>query len=91
MAADIDVDTVGGEGWGEDAELQLDEDGFVDAGETFGDEAPGKGQEEGGGWDVEEDLELPPELDVPSGPSGMGEDGFFVPPTKGSSPAQVRH
>lgn len=25
MAADIDVDTVGGEGWGEDAELQLDE------------------------------------------------------------------
>lgn len=37
-------------------------DGFVDAGDTFGDEAPGKGQEEGGGWDVEEDLELPPEL-----------------------------
>ncbi|KAG9480760.1 hypothetical protein GDO78_010170 [Eleutherodactylus coqui] len=62
MAADIDVDTVGGEGWGEDAELALDEDGFVDAGETFGDEAPGKGQEEGGGWDVDEDLDLPPEL-----------------------------
>lgn len=25
MAADIDIDTVGTEGWGEDAELQLDE------------------------------------------------------------------
>lgn len=25
MAADIDMETVGGEGWGEDAELQLDE------------------------------------------------------------------
>lgn len=25
LAADIDIDTVGTEGWGEDAELQLDE------------------------------------------------------------------
>lgn len=37
-------------------------DGFVEAGEGFGDDTLGKGQEEGGGWDVEEDLELPPEL-----------------------------
>lgn len=28
----------------------------------MGDDVLGKGQEEGGGWDVEEDLELPPEL-----------------------------
>jgi len=62
LAADIDIDTVGTEGWGEDAELQLDEDGFVEATEGLGDDALGKGQEEGGGWDVEEDLELPPEL-----------------------------
>ncbi|NXM92984.1 COPA protein, partial [Sylvia borin] len=89
LAADIDMDTVGTEGWGEDAELQLDEDGFVDAGEGFGEEGAGKGQEEGGGWEVEEDLDLPPELDVPSGPAGTAEDGFFVPPTKGTSPAQV--
>lgn len=27
LAADIDIDTVGTEGWGEDAELQLDEGG----------------------------------------------------------------
>lgn len=27
--------------------------------------------------------------DVPAGPAGSTEDGFFVPPTKGTSPAQV--
>lgn len=37
-------------------------DGFVEAAEGLGDDGLGKGQEEGGGWDVEEDLELPPEL-----------------------------
>lgn len=37
-------------------------DGFVEATEGLGDDVLGKGQEEGGGWDVEEDLELPPEL-----------------------------
>uniref|UniRef100_A0A452S0H5 Coatomer subunit alpha n=1 Tax=Ursus americanus TaxID=9643 RepID=A0A452S0H5_URSAM len=89
LAADIDIDTVGTEGWGEDAELQLDEDGFVEATEGLGDDALGKGQEEGGGWDVEEDLELPPELDIPPGAAGGAEDGFFVPPTKGTSPAQI--
>nr|XP_026263782.1 coatomer subunit alpha [Urocitellus parryii] len=89
LAADIDIDTVGTEGWGEDAELQLDEDGFVEATEGLGDDALGKGQEEGGGWDVEEDLELPPELDVPPGASSGAEDGFFVPPTKGTSPTQI--
>uniref|UniRef100_A0A8I3X3K9 Coatomer subunit alpha n=1 Tax=Callithrix jacchus TaxID=9483 RepID=A0A8I3X3K9_CALJA len=89
LAADIDIDTVGTEGWGEDAELQLDEDGFVEATEGLGDDALGKGQEEGGGWDVEEDLELPPELDISPGAAGGAEDGFFVPPTKGTSPTQV--
>ncbi|KAL7978383.1 hypothetical protein Chor_014922 [Crotalus horridus] len=78
LAADIDIDTVGTEGWGEDAELQLDEDGFVDAGEGFGEDGLAKAPEEGGGWD-----------DVPAGPTGEAEEGFFVPPTKGTSPAQV--
>uniref|UniRef100_A0A3Q2WH70 Coatomer subunit alpha n=1 Tax=Haplochromis burtoni TaxID=8153 RepID=A0A3Q2WH70_HAPBU len=87
MAADLDMDTSGGEGWGDDAELQLDEDGFVDAPEGLGEE--GLGKEEGGGWDVEEDLDLPPELDVPVGAGGGTEDGFFVPPTKGTSPTQM--
>lgn len=35
-------------------------DGFMDAQDGLGDE--GMGKEEGGGWDVEEDLDLPPEL-----------------------------
>ncbi len=36
-------------------------DGFMDAQEGLGDEGA-IGKEEGGGWDVEEDLDLPPEL-----------------------------
>uniref|UniRef100_A0A671WFX1 COPI coat complex subunit alpha n=1 Tax=Sparus aurata TaxID=8175 RepID=A0A671WFX1_SPAAU len=87
MAADMDMDAPGGEGWGDDAELQLDEDGFMDAQEGLGDE--GIGKEEGGGWEVEEDLDLPPELDIPAGGGGGAEDGFFVPPTKGMSPTQL--
>lgn len=35
-------------------------DGFMDAQEGLGDE--GVVKEEGGGWEVEEDLDLPPEL-----------------------------
>lgn len=35
-------------------------DGYMDAQEGFSDE--GMGKEEGGGWEVEEDLDLPPEL-----------------------------
>uniref|UniRef100_A0A673L6L9 Coatomer subunit alpha-like n=1 Tax=Sinocyclocheilus rhinocerous TaxID=307959 RepID=A0A673L6L9_9TELE len=89
MVADLDMDASGGEGWGEDAELHLDEDGFMDAQEGLGDEGA-IGKEEGGGWDVEEDLDLPPELDVPSvGGGGAEGDGFFVPPTKGTSTTQM--
>ncbi|XP_059357563.1 coatomer subunit alpha [Carassius carassius] len=89
MVADLEMDASGGEGWGEDAELHLDEDGFMDAQEGLGDEGA-IGKEEGGGWDVEEDLDLPPELDVPSvGGGGADGEGFFVPPTKGTSPTQM--
>ncbi|TSL47686.1 Coatomer subunit alpha [Bagarius yarrelli] len=89
MAADLDMDAPGGEGWGEDAELHLDEDGFMDAQEGLGEEGA-LGKEEGGGWEVEEDLDLPPELDVPAGAGGGAEgEGFFVPPTKGISPTQT--
>jgi coatomer protein complex subunit alpha (xenin) len=34
----------------------------------------------GGGWDIDEDLELPTDVDVPS---ASGDDDFFVAPTKG--------
>lgn len=44
LAADIDIDTVGTEGWGEDAELQLDEgESRVHAG--LGTWAPGRGDQ----------------------------------------------
>ena len=47
--------------------------------------------EEGGGWDVDDDdLELPPDLDVPS-TGADGEEGYFNPPTRGTSQAQVLH
>uniref|UniRef100_A0A4W5JY78 COPI coat complex subunit alpha n=1 Tax=Hucho hucho TaxID=62062 RepID=A0A4W5JY78_9TELE len=88
MAADMDVDAPGGEGWGEDAELQLEEDGFMDAQDGLGEEG-GAAKEEGGGWEVEEDLDLPPELELSAGAGGGAEDGFFVPPTKGMSPTQL--
>ena len=48
----------------------------------------GEGEGEGGGWDVDEELELPEDIgDV--GPAASGEEGYFVPPTKGTAPSQV--
>ncbi|GCB80990.1 hypothetical protein scyTo_0021762 [Scyliorhinus torazame] len=67
----------------------LPPEGFTDAAEGFGEEGTGRGGEEGGGWDVEEDLDLPPELDIGGGIPGGAEEGFFVSPSKGNSPAQV--
>ena len=47
------------------------------------------GDAEGGGWDVgDDDLELPADLDVGPAATGGGE-GYFVPPTKGTSQSQV--
>ena len=47
-----------------------------------------EGEEGEGGWEVEDDLDLPEDLgDV--GVSGSGEEGYFVPPTKGNAPSQV--
>ena len=50
----------------------------------------GEGGEEGegGGWDVDDELDIPEDIgDV--GPATSGEEGYFVPPTKGSPPSQV--
>uniref|UniRef100_A0A673X3R1 Coatomer subunit alpha n=1 Tax=Salmo trutta TaxID=8032 RepID=A0A673X3R1_SALTR len=63
-------------------------DGFMDAQDALGEEG-GAAKEEGGGWEVEEDLDLPPELELSAGAGGGAEDGFFVPPTKGMSPTQL--
>ncbi|XP_067685540.1 coatomer subunit alpha-like [Haliotis asinina] len=87
-AAAADIEDGAGEGWGEDAELVLDEEGGFGAGGGFDDEDLVGGEGEGGGWDVgDDDLELPPDLDV--GPTPTGDEGYFVPPTKGTSQTQV--
>ncbi|XP_064643414.1 coatomer subunit alpha-like isoform X3 [Lineus longissimus] len=77
------------EGWGDDADLLLDEDGGFGGGEGLDDEDLVGKADDGGGWDVgDEDLELPADLDV--GPIAGGDDeGYFVPPTKGTSQAQI--
>lgn len=68
---------IAGDGWGDDEE-NIDE----------GDVALEDGDGEGGGWEVDDDLELPPELEgtVSSAVGTDGEDGYFVPPPRGHPP-----
>lgn len=48
----------------------------------------GEGEGEGGGWDVDDELDIPEDIgDV--GPAVSGEEGYFVPPTKGTPPSQA--
>jgi coatomer protein complex subunit alpha (xenin) len=82
---DVDISEAG-EGWGDDEIIIDEEGGVVAADEGLGGEAVGDA--EGGGWDVDEDLELPPDLDV--GISSVANvDGAFMPPTKGTSQSLV--
>lgn len=76
------IDEAGGDGWGIDSELHLDDETEqVDESEA--------GAETGPGWDVEDaDLILPDDLGpVPA--AATGEEGYFVPPTKGVCPSTV--
>ncbi|KAJ9580844.1 hypothetical protein L9F63_023975, partial [Diploptera punctata] len=86
LAPDVADDT-SVEGWGVDAELGLEDDGF--GGDEDRDHGTGESDAKGGsGWDVgDEDLVLPPELE--SSIAGGPDDGYFVPPTKGHSQLQV--
>lgn len=86
LGAADDVAEAGG-AWGEEEDvLELDEDGMALDDEVVA-EADGG---EGGGWDVgDDDLELPADLDVGPAVGGTGDEGYFVPPTKGTSPSQV--
>lgn len=70
-------------GWGDDAELMLDEDGNVND-SVIDTEA------KEGGWDIEdEDLELPPELETSVNAANTGEEGYFVVPSRGVSQTQL--
>lgn len=78
--ADIGGDEAGG--WGDDDLVLEEEVGFGPSEEKI------EVDEEGGGWDVDDDdLELPPDLDV--GPVSATEGEYYVPPTRGNSQGQV--
>jgi coatomer protein complex subunit alpha (xenin) len=80
LVADFDAVTKVEGQWEDDEEVILDEEGLPAA---VGDEGE---DEDGGGWDAgDDDLELP---DLEVGPSSAAE-GYFVPPTKGTSQSQV--
>lgn len=69
-------------GWGDDADLILDEEGNVDS--------MIESDSKEGGWDIEdEDLELPPELESAAPVSTSGEDGYFVAPSRGVAQTQM--
>ncbi|XP_065347768.1 coatomer subunit alpha [Cloeon dipterum] len=79
--AAIEVDAGG---WGDDADLRLDDDGEVK--DDFGDDEI-IGSDGDGGWDLGgDDLELPPE--EPSA-HAAGEADYFSPPTKGMAPTMA--
>ncbi|KAL1131457.1 hypothetical protein AAG570_011074 [Ranatra chinensis] len=71
-----------GDGWGDDAQLGFEE-------QVPGDEENEEvatAAQEGDGWDVgDEDLDLPPDLEV----TPSTEEGYFVPPTKGVPQTQI--
>ena len=49
----------------------------------------GDGDEDGAGWDVDDDLDLPPDLEVKSEVKSEGDEAYFVAPTKGHNPTQM--
>lgn len=77
----MDISNAGG-GWADDD----DEPGFGDEDEEKFQDAEG----DEAGWDVDDDLELPPELEAQASVAGDdADDGYFVAPTKGTNPCQV--
>lgn len=89
IADDDDGAAGDGAGWGDDDELVGDDDD--DDGVGGG---GGAGSEKGAGWgDSDDDLDLPPDVagaaDGAAFAGGDDADGFYVPPTKGVSQAQV--
>lgn len=84
LAAEDDGETEGG--WGDDADIGLDEDGdgdeFKDAEEEGG---------EGDGWAAEDEDLVLPDLEASADPADSGpqaDDGYFVAPTRGVPPTQ---
>jgi len=86
IQADVDEDVEVSGGWEDDADIVIDEDGVIIEDEFM--DANDDVEETGGGWDIDDDdLELPPDLDIPADLGGQ--EGYFVPPTKGVSQTQI--
>merc|ERR1712142_741768 len=87
VAAGLVAEDDGGEaeGWGDD-DLGLDDE---DGGDEFKD---AEDEGEGDGWAAEDDIELPPDLDLVSSPKDTAgqatDDGYFVAPVRGVPPTQ---
>lgn len=78
LAPTEDENSATADGWGNDEELGIDEEGEEGANAETAAEG-----EESAGWDVE-DVDLPPELDATT----TNEEGYYSPPSKGISPTQ---
>uniref|UniRef100_A0A7E4ZSM4 Coatomer subunit alpha n=1 Tax=Panagrellus redivivus TaxID=6233 RepID=A0A7E4ZSM4_PANRE len=79
--ADADEHDDGGDAWGADDDLMLNEDGEPD----LNDDEVLAGDDNGeSGWDADDDLDLPPELEANAGDEGA--ENFYVPPTRGQPP-----
>ena len=78
----MDISSAGG-GWADDDD---DEAGF---GDDDGDKFQDAEGDEDAGWDVDDDLELPPELEAQAPAAADADEGYFVAPTKGTNPCQI--
>ncbi len=92
LAAKVDIDTSAGvsaDTWGDDAKLDLDEDGHENDNQDFGGQDNGMGDDgnEAKGWDVDDDLDIPADISLPN-VMDTDSDHVFVAPTKGLSKAQ---
>ena len=87
IAAVMDDDGGAGDGWGDDADLALDDDDGMGApAATTG---AGVSGDEEGGWEVDEDLDIPADLSSAPSTGVEGDDGgYYVAPTRGQTPMQ---
>ncbi|EDW31170.1 GL20730 [Drosophila persimilis] len=89
-AAVLEEHNGGGDGWGADADLGLDDDGDDEMHDALSsDELPGgAGGEDGAGWDVgDDDLVVPEELASKIKASAL-DSNYYAAPNKGLSPSQ---
>lgn len=78
-----DANDTAGDNWGEDVKLDIDDE--LDENNEKGVK---KENEEGGeGWNIDDDLDIPADINVPA-VAEAEDDAYFVAPTKGMSQAQ---